>query len=377
MGMTVVAAAGNDGEDGWGTVGSPGNSPVVLTAGALDERGTDQRGDDVVAAFSSRGSQFAKGKPDLVAPGVSVVSTAAPGSIAAASANWLVDGYMPGSGTSMSAAVVSGAAAAVLATNKALRPNGVKALLLTTAYRTATLEPADGAGNGGLDLGAALIAAQDAPVDVRPGAGPKPDGEWGPAEGDAEAWKAFAAAWDSGDFEAVRAAWEALSWQTQQWASRMWMLAVLADAAGLPANEFQARSWAARSWAFDAWLARSWAARSWAARSWAFDEWVARSWAARSWAARSWAARSWASDEWLARSWAARSWAARSWAARSWAARSWAARSWADEDWAARSWAARSWATSAWDARSWAARSWAKAPVAGSGVQQPHARSWA
>jgi serine protease AprX len=377
MGMTVVAAAGNDGEEGWGTVGSPGNSPVVLTAGALDENATPGRGDDVVAPFSARGSKFAKGKPDLVAPGVSVVSTAAPGSIAAASASWLDAGYMPGSGTSMSAAVVSGAAAAVLSQNSDLRPNAVKALLASTTYRTPTLQPADGAGAGGLDLGAALAAADQAPVDVKPGKGPKPSGDWGPAEGDAEEWEAFAAAWDSGNFTAVQAAWETLSWQTQQWASRMWMLAVLADAAGLPREQFEARSWAARSWAFDGWLARSWAARSWAARSWAFDEWVARSWAARSWAARSWAARSWASDEWLARSWAARSWAARSWAARSWAARSWAARSWADDEWAARSWAARSWATSEWDARSWAARSWAKAPVDGSARLEPKARSWA
>jgi serine protease AprX len=374
MGMTVVVAAGNDGEDGWGTVGSPGNDPVLLTAGALDEGGDGMRANDVVAPFSSRGSKFAKSKPDLVAPGVSIVSTGAEGSDAWEAAAWRTDeGYMPGSGTSMSAAVVSGAVAAVLAENPELQPNGVKALLTSTTYRSDDLQVADGAGAGALDLGKALELADDAPIDVRPGMGPKPSGGWGPAEGDADAWGAFAAAWDSGDFEAVKAAWDALSWQTQQWASRMWMLAVLSDSVGLSDEDFQARSWAARSWAFDGWLARSWAARSWAARSWAFDDWMARSWAARSWAARSWAARSWAVDEWLARSWAARSWAARSWAARSWAARSWAARSWADDEWAARSWAARSWATTEWDARSWAARSWASAPV----TLQPNARSWA
>ncbi len=355
-GITVVVAAGNNG-DGWGTVGSPGNDPVLLTVGALDENHSVDRGDDVVAPFSARGSKFTKGKPDLVAPGVSIVSTAAEGSQAAESAAWVQDQYMPGTGTSMSAAVVTGASAAVLGVNPALRPNGVKALLTGTTYTSNDLEQSDGAGHGALDLAAAIEAAPDAPVDVRPGR-PGADPAWGPSEDDAEAWAAFAEAWDSGDFGAVKAAWAELSWQTQQWASRMWMMSVLADSLGLPDREFNARSWAARSWAFDGWLARSWAARSWAARSWAarswaIDDWVARSWAARSWAARSWAARSWAVDEWLARSWAARSWAARSWAARSWAARSWAARSWADEDWAARSWAARSWATGTWDAGSW------------------------
>ncbi|HEX6888122.1 MAG TPA: S8 family serine peptidase [Candidatus Nanopelagicales bacterium] len=378
MGVTVVVAAGNSGEEGWDTVGSPGNDPVVLTAGALDEHGTSARNDDSVAGFSSRGSKFAKEKPDLVAPGVSLVSTASEGSVAS-SEGTVVGGYMRGSGTSMAAAVTSGAVAAVLGEHDALTPNAVKALLTSTAYSSDTLQVADGAGAGGLDLGAALAAADDTPIDVKPGLGPKPAaGAWGPAEEDAAAWQVFSDAWDSGDFDAVQAAWTNLSWQTQQWASRMWMLAVLADSLGLSKDEFAARSWAARSWAFDGWLARSWAARSWAARSWAFDEWLARSWAARSWAARSWAARSWATDEWLARSWAARSWAARSWAARSWAARSWAARSWADDEWAARSWAARSWATSDWDARSWAARSWARPGTElGTAPGRADARSWA
>ncbi len=38
-GVTVVAAAGNDGPRK-GSVGSPGNDPVLLTVGALDEIAT-------------------------------------------------------------------------------------------------------------------------------------------------------------------------------------------------------------------------------------------------------------------------------------------------------------------------------------------------
>ncbi|MCU0284708.1 MAG: S8 family serine peptidase, partial [Candidatus Nanopelagicales bacterium] len=193
--------------------------------------------DDVVAPFSSRGTKLAKGKPDLAAPGVSIVSAAAPGSLASESARWTQDGYIPGSGTSMSAAVVAGAAAAVLAGNPDLRPNGVKSLLVTTTYRSAALEAADGAGAGGLDLAAALAQAADAPLDVAPDRGPKPTEDWGPAEGDADAWAAFAAAWESGDKDAVRAAWAGLRWQTKQWASRAWMVAVLADSLGLSAKD--------------------------------------------------------------------------------------------------------------------------------------------
>ena len=378
-GITVVTAAGNDGPEP-GTVGSPGNDPLLITVGALDEHATaDSRDDDSVALFSARGSEYTEDKPDLVAPGVSIVSAAAPGSSAVEETVWTSDDgkYMRGSGTSMAAATVSGAVAALLAHHGNLKPNGVKALLTSTAYG---LSDMSGAGAGGLDLGAATLEAED--VDPNPAQDPPASNDdWGPSEDDAQAWADFATAWESGDFEAVKAAWDSLSWQTQQWASRMWSLSVVAGSVGASKHEFQGRSWAARSWAFDGWMARSWAARSWAARSWAFDEWVARSWAGRSWAARSWAARSWAVDDWLARSWAARSWAARSWAARSWAARSWAARSWAaDTDWSARSWAGRSWAARSWAARSWAtddewaARSWAARSWAG---RSWAARSWA
>jgi serine protease AprX len=85
-GLVVVAAAGNFGklEDGTlvvGTVTSPGNSPYALTVGALDTRGTAARSDDVVAAWSSRGPTAMDHllKPDLVAPGTSLVSLLAPG----------------------------------------------------------------------------------------------------------------------------------------------------------------------------------------------------------------------------------------------------------------------------------------------------------
>lgn len=350
-GVTVVTAAGNDGPKA-GTIASPGNDPTLITVGSVDEAATAARADDTVAEFSARGKGATKAKPDFIAPGMSLVSTAALDSEAATAnpKSLLGNGYMRGSGTSMSAAVVSGAAAAVLSVNGNLSPDAVKTLFRRTAYDADGF--GTGSGKGGLDLAAALAAAPSA----RGGATTSDtatDGDWGPAEDDSDAWQAFSDAWEAGDQAAVKDAWKDLSWQTKQWASRAWTMAVVSGSVGMDESDFVARSWAARSWAFDSWLARSWAARSWAARSWAFDEWLARSWAGESWEARSWAARSWAADTWLARSWAARSWAARSWAARSWAARSWAARSWADDDWAARSWAARSWATATWRSGSW------------------------
>jgi len=74
-GIVVVAAAGNEGPK-MGTVGgAPGNSPLAITVGALDDRNTPEKDDDIIAPFSSRGPT-ADGieKPDLVAPGTDIVS---------------------------------------------------------------------------------------------------------------------------------------------------------------------------------------------------------------------------------------------------------------------------------------------------------------
>ena len=74
-GIVVVASAGNNGVTATGArvlggISSPGNSPDVITVGALDTRGTADRNDDRVADFSSRGpTRFDFNvKPDVVAP---------------------------------------------------------------------------------------------------------------------------------------------------------------------------------------------------------------------------------------------------------------------------------------------------------------------
>src|SRR5260221_4908316 len=85
-GIVVVVAAGNDGRigTGFGTITSPGNSPSVITVGAMDDRDTVPLDDDVLAGYSSKGPSLVDFvvKPDLVAPGTWIVS-------ARAVASWL------------------------------------------------------------------------------------------------------------------------------------------------------------------------------------------------------------------------------------------------------------------------------------------------
>ena len=168
-GITVVTSAGNAGPFD-GTILSPGDDPMVITVGALDDMATPSTADDEMTNFSSAGPTTADGwvKPDLVTSGRSVVSLAAPGST--------IDTQYPsaqvgaanfvGSGTSFSAAITSGAAALVLADNPGLTPNEVKARLLGTTNPGPVGNPfVDG--HGALDAYAAATAGPDGVPPVR------------------------------------------------------------------------------------------------------------------------------------------------------------------------------------------------------------------
>jgi serine protease AprX len=130
-GIVVVVPSGNLGTGG---VTHPGDDPWLVSVGASDTKGTDRTGDDVVAAWSGReGGPFAR--PDLVAPGTSVIGARAPGST--------IDrqhpsarrgrGLFVGSGTSMASALVAGAAAVVLEHHPGATPDDVKGALRDTA----------------------------------------------------------------------------------------------------------------------------------------------------------------------------------------------------------------------------------------------------
>lgn len=115
MGVLPVFAIGNSGN----TTTSPGNMPGVLGVGAVDQ-------DNKLASFSSRGQvrwgdpyNVVLDKPDLVAPGVNVMS-AIPGGR-----------FMAMSGTSTSTALVAGSAALLM--SGGAKADAVKNTLLSTA----------------------------------------------------------------------------------------------------------------------------------------------------------------------------------------------------------------------------------------------------
>ena len=137
-GIVVVSSAGNLGPDPM-TIGVPGNNPYVITVGAMTDSYTPyDPTDDVLASFSSAGPTH-EGfiKPEIVAPGGHVLGLMAKESQIAEDHPDFVESeseeYFMMSGTSQSAAVVSGVVALMLQADPNLKPDDVKCRLLSTA----------------------------------------------------------------------------------------------------------------------------------------------------------------------------------------------------------------------------------------------------
>jgi serine protease AprX len=141
-GIVVVAAAGNSGPAAQ-TIDVPGNVPYVITVGATTDNYTpNDPSNNRLASFSSTGPTY-EGfvKPEIVAPGGHVIAVLQGSStIAQAHPTFLgTNGYLGSSyfymsGTSMSAAVVSGTVALMLQAQPDLKPDQVKCKLMSSAH---------------------------------------------------------------------------------------------------------------------------------------------------------------------------------------------------------------------------------------------------
>ncbi len=135
-GIVVVTSAGNGGPAPL-SIGVPGNTPYVITVGAFTDNYTPANfGDDYIPPFSATGPTLdAFVKPDVIAPGAHMVSVMKEDTYLSQQypENKINGRYFKMSGTSMSAAVVSGIVALMLSENPALTPDQVKYRLAMTA----------------------------------------------------------------------------------------------------------------------------------------------------------------------------------------------------------------------------------------------------
>ena len=297
-GIVVVAAGGNYGfqtQRNAPALADPAYDSSLFAVGSIDTMGTAALSDDQVPSFSPWPKRGATRGVDVVAPGVHLQGLRVPNSFIDVNhpEGYLDDRYFRGSGTSQSAAIVSGAAALVLQKYPNATPDQVKQLLMSSATYLSS-QKSQAQGGGDLNLTAALTTplqnATAAAFDDK-GSGSleqsrgsdhlsAPDGSVLTGEQDI-----FGKPFDS----AAMAALEALA---SSWSGGMW----------------NASSWSGSSWSSLNWLASSWSASSWSASSWSASSWSANSWSGSSWSASSWSGSSWSGSSWSGAGWQGATW---------------------------------------------------------------------
>jgi serine protease AprX len=313
-GITVVAAAGNETDE----VPSPGRDPWVITVGALDLGEAWGPADDSVPAWSGRQTTRYGAKPELLAPGVSVVSVAAPGStVLVENPGSVVDGhYLLGSGTSMATAMTSGAVAVLTEHHAAATPDDYKAALVST---------------GRALPGQIGVALDLAGADLVPAGAPE---QW---------WQHFPVAFDGLGGQLGNA----MPWAGSRWTDEAWV-----------GSRWAGSRWTGSRWADHHWTGSRWADEEFAGSRWAGSRWAGSRWAGSRWAGSRWAGSRWADEVWAGSRWAGSRWAGSRWAGSRWAGSAWTGSRWAGSRWAGSRWAGSRWAGSRWAGSRWAGVSW-------------------
>jgi serine protease AprX len=310
-GIVVVVAAGNEGAAGT-TLDNPATDPYVIAVGADDHQGTSKRSDDRLASFSSVGNST-RG-PDVIAPGRSVVSLRAPGSLiddenpAARVGDPAAPRFFRGSGTSQATAVVSGAVALLLQMRPTLTPDQVKYVLMTGTDRVRGTRLGQGAGL--IDLEEVdHIKVNRAPVQ-----------KWARATG-------------LGSLELARGGNHVVDPDGAELVGEF-------DIFGTP--------WDPTTWAAAAATQTSWVGGVWNGVTWTGDGWDASSWTGKTWRSIEWAGTSWSGKTWRDVSWSGKTWRVDGWAGKTWRVDGWAGKTWRSTVWAGARWRGQAWTGLVW-----------------------------
>ncbi len=288
-GITVVCAAGNTGPSD-GTILSPGDDPLAITVGALDDLAQPNVANDEMNDFSSVGPTSPDGwaKPDLVTSGRSVVSLAAPGStVYNDNPSALIgSGNFVGSGTSFSSAIVSGAAALVLADNPNLTPDQVKARLLGTTNPGPVGNPyVDG--HGALN---AYAAATAGPMDFNQSSPPT-----APAS--------FSQTVSLSPLRGLS------TWNSSLWSGTPWsgngssggsgtLTGLLGNLLGGALGGSGSGPGNGDNWVGSAWNGWAWTGSAWNNGGWTGSAWNGGGWSGSAWNGGGWDGSAWSSAAW-------------------------------------------------------------------------------
>ncbi|WP_158657509.1 S8 family serine peptidase [Blastococcus saxobsidens] len=301
-GIVVVVAAGNDGASGARPLTMPAIDPYVIAVGSSNNHGTPAPEDDLVGAWTNSGTTARR--PDLLAPGKSVVSLRVPSSYAdVGHPEGLVYGddtgrLFRGSGTSQSAAVVSGAAALLLQRNPKLTPDQVKGLLKDSADKLMLdTSPVQGAGDLDVKGAVELLEKGSVPKYAQSFTRSSGTGTLDAARGGAYLTDPATGTALRGEQDVFGVAWDATAWAAASSARTAW----------------SGGTWRGTAWTGSAWVDGVWPAVVWTEPSWTGIAWTDRPWSRMSWRADDWQRMSWRGDHWARMSWRADDWQRMSW----------------------------------------------------------------
>jgi hypothetical protein len=296
--IVVVVSAGNS-SFGTSRLNNPAFDPFVIAVGADNTNGTNDPKDDSIPAWSARGD--AARRPDLVAPGASVVSLRAAGSnldLAHPGALVGTSRFFKGSGTSQAAAVVSGAAALLLSQRPGLTPDQVKYLLKSTAVRLPNADP-DAQGAGLINLKAAKDAAT--PLALL-------------------AAQPFLAASGLGTLEGARGSVHVTDGTT-----------VLTGELDIFGASFDTSVWATASLSGTTWSGGTWNGNTWSGNTWSGNTWSGNTWSGNTWSGNTWSGNTWSGNTWSGNTWSGNTWSGNTWAGNTWAGIAWSSASWGSD----------------------------------------------
>jgi len=356
-GIVVVASAGNFGPAS-GSISKPGDDPLVITVGATDDNGTVPTADDTVPSFSSVGPTWADGwlKPDVAVPGRSVVSVMAPGStIALTHPEGMVGTTnFRGSGTSFSAAIMSGAAALIVAANPSATPDNVKGRVLGTTGLGPVGNPmVDGHGllNVHAAAGASNIVFSQSNV-IRSGQGDHfgsaPNGSPTPAlpgflfSDPAQVWRA--SSWNGSAWNGSTGSgpWTGSAWNGSAWNGSAW----------------NGSAWNGSGWNGSAWNGSGWNGSAWNGSAWNGSAWNGSAWNGSGWNGSAWNGSGWNGSAWNGSGWNGSAWNGSAWNGSAWNGTAWNGSAWNGSGWNWATWSGSGWNGSAWNGSGWNGSSW-------------------
>jgi subtilisin family serine protease len=260
QGVTVVTSAGNLGTSNDAVWYAPGNDPLVITVGCLDDNQTVASGDDSLCVISSRGTtEDGFAKPELVAPGRKILSPLASGINGQAVVlaqefpeRISADGHhIRLSGTSMAAPMVTGAVALLLQRHPELAPDQIKQLLVSTA--TGYAGQADKAGE--LNV-VGLLQANIPPATVQ---------TLHPINGSAPPTGASTLLWDGSHWATTyftSAHWDGSYWDSAHWDATYW------DSAHWDSAHWDSAHWDSAHWDSAHWDSAHWDSAHWDSAHW-------------------------------------------------------------------------------------------------------------